>query len=166
MEETRVAETQAEQKKQDLYSRHLTSFVEAAEQNFNKALDRFGFTVWHSLPPKDAAVLKERLGVQPLGAADLYNRGTAYAMEGKGAEAEADLRAALKTDPDYAPAAFNLGVCLEKAGRMDEAREAYRHYLKILDRVRNRRDLRLGSDAELATEVARVQQHLETLGKA
>ena len=166
MEETQVAETTAEPKKQDLYARHIEGFVKVAERDMTKALAQYGFTVWHSLPPKEAAVLKDRVGVQKLGAPDYYNRGTANALEGKWSAAEADLRAALKADADYAPAAFNLAVCLEKIGRIEDARATYRHYLTILDRARGRHDLRLGSDSDVALETARVHQHLETLGKA
>jgi len=165
MEKAPVAEPQVEAKRQDLYSRHIEGFVRAAKENFDKALKQYGFTVWHSLPPKEAAHLKERLG-RPLEAADRYNRGTASAMEGKWAEAEADLRAALKVDRDYAPAAFNLAACLEKQERFGEAREAYLNYLKILDRARDRRDIRLGTEMELAQETARIRQHLETLRKS
>ncbi|KPL09845.1 hypothetical protein AMJ85_05950 [candidate division BRC1 bacterium SM23_51] len=166
MEEAQIAETQSEGRKQDLYTRHVEGFVKAAEDNLDQALERYGFTVWHSLPPKEAAILKERLGVSPLEAPDLYNRGTGYALEGKWAEAKADLRAAMEKDPDYAPAAFNLALCLEKTERFDQAREAYESYLEILDRARDRRDLALGSEVEIARETARIRQHLETLGKS
>ena len=163
MEESQVTEVTGETRKQELYSRHVEGFVKAADENFDKALNRFGFTVWHSLPPKDAAVLKERLGIRRLEASDFYNRGTACAMEGKWAEAEADLRQALKAEPESAPAVFNLAVCLENLGRPDEARETYRAYLKMLDRARGRRDFRFGTEAEIALETARIHQHLETL---
>jgi len=162
MEESQVTEVSGEAKK-DIYSRHVEGFVKAAEEDFDKALDRFGFTVWHSLPPKDAAVLKERLGIRPLEALDFYNRGTAYAMEAKWAEAEADLRQAVKADPESAQAVHNLAVCLENLGRLGEARETYRAYLKMLDRARGRRDFRFGTEAEIALETARIHQHLETL---
>jgi tetratricopeptide (TPR) repeat protein len=166
MEDKSVAEVPVETKKEDLYTRHIAGFVKSAEENLDQALEAFGFTVWHSLPPKEAAVLKERLGMRPLDATDYYNRGTAYGMEGKWTEAQADLRAALKTDADCAPAAFNLAVCLEKMDRVEEAREAYRQYLNILDRARSRRNRRAGSETEIVQEAARVHLHLETLGKS
>jgi tetratricopeptide (TPR) repeat protein len=87
-------------------------------------------------------------------------------MEGKWAEAEADLRAALKMDPDQCAAAANLAVCLERLGRLEEARGAYGTCLKMLDRARGRRDSRIASEAEIAQESARIQQHLETLAKS
>lgn len=166
MEDTLVVETHGEGRKQDLYTCHVERFVKAAVENLDQALECYGFTVWHSLPPKEAAILKEQLGVRPLEAPDLYNRGTACASEGKWDEAETDLRAALKKDPDYAPAAFNLAVCLEKMERFDQARKTYESYLEILDRTQGRRDLPLGSEAEIARETARIRQHLETLGKS
>jgi len=137
-----------------------------AEGNFDRALEQYGFTVWHSLPAREAAIVKERLGAPSLGAADRYNRGTALARDGKLVEAEAHLRAALKAEADFAPAAFNLAVCLEKRGAIEQAQEVYQDCLKILDRLRNRGDHRFGSDSEIVQEVARIRQHLETLGKS
>ena len=166
MEDTQVAGTQSEGKKQSLYTCQVAGFIQAAQEDLDQALRCYGFTMWHSLPPKEAAILKERLGVRPLEAADLYNRGTAYALEGKWAEAEADLRAALKNDPDFAPASFNLAVCLEKMERFDETRKAYENYLEILGRARGRRDLPLGSETEVAKETEWIRQQLETLGKS
>ncbi|MCX8035795.1 MAG: tetratricopeptide repeat protein [Candidatus Sumerlaeia bacterium] len=164
MEEADVVQAQPGETKPDLYSRHVQSFVNLAEKDFSKALEQFGFSVWHSLSPKDAAVCREKAGLK-LEYFDYYNRGTAAAMENKWAEAVADLRAALKADPDFAPAAYNLALCLEKLERFDEAREAWRNYLKILDRVQDRTKRGVATDAEAAHEKARVQQHLESLGK-
>lgn len=166
MENNPAVEAPIEAKTQDIYVRHVEGFVKAAEENLDKALDQYGFTVWHSLPAKEAAVLKERLGAGALEATDLYNKGTAAAMDGQWAEAETNLRAALKRDPEYAAAAFNLAVCLEKRGRPDEARKVYETCIQILDRARGRRDRRWGTDAEIAQEAARIHQHLEILGKS
>ena len=166
MEETQVVEPQVEARKQDIYSRHVEGFIKAIESGMDKALGQYGFTVWHSVPAKQATMLKERLGVRQLDVSDLYNRGTVHAQEGRWAQAEADLRAALKMDAEHASAAFNLAVCLEKQERVKEARELYDSYLKILDRARGRRETRWGSDADMAQEMARIQQHLETIGKS
>ncbi len=164
MEKAEGVQSQPEETQPDLYSRHIQSFVNLAEKDFSKALEQFGFSVWHSLSPKDAAVCREKAGLK-LEYFDYYNRGTAAAMENKWAEAVADLRAALKADPDFAPAAFNLALCLEKLERFDEAREVWRNYLQMLDRVQERIKRGVASDAEAALEKARVQQHLDLLGK-
>jgi len=166
MDQSRNASGQENRGMADLYTRHIEGFIRLAEGNLDRALGQYGFTVWHSLPAREAAIVKERLGAPSLGGADRYNRGTALARDGNLAEAQAHLRAALKADADFAPAAFNLALCLEKQGATDQAREAYRDYLKILDRLRNRRDRRFGSDSEMAQEAARIQQHLETLGRS
>lgn len=164
--ETEVVETQEEPKKDEIYTRQIEGFLQSAQEDLDQALDRYGFTVWHSLPPRERVGLKEKLGIGPLNARDYHARGMAYALEDNYKAAEAELKAALKSDPDYAPAAFNLAVCQEKMERFDDARKSYEKYLKILDRARGRRDLRLGTDEEIEHEVARIHQHLETLGKA
>jgi tetratricopeptide (TPR) repeat protein len=166
MDENQVETSETEVAKKSLYSGHIEGFLKTATEDLDAALKCYGFTVLHSLPPKETTDIKERLGVRPLEAADLYNRGTTLATEGKWAEAEADLRAALKKDPDYAPAAYNLAVCLEALERFDQARKAYKDYLTIRDRAEGRRDLRQMTEAELVEETARIDEHLKTLGKS
>jgi len=163
MAEGQGAENAGEPKSGDLYARHVQDFVETAKRDLNEAIQRFGFTIWHSLPPEEAAKIKQQLGVQPLEAVDLYNRGTARAQQGDHAGAEADLRAALQKDPDHALAAYNYAVCLENLNRPDDARRAYEQYLAILERAANRTDVRRALGLDFAEEKARIRQHLETL---
>jgi len=166
MTDRETTEVQAERGGEHLYRRHIEGFLNIAEKDLDKALRLYGFTVWHSLPPKERTDIKERLGILELEASDYYNRATALLKEGKYAEAEADFRKALEKDPDFAPAAFNLAVALEKSGNLDEAREAYENYLEILDRAADRPDLRLGNEEQVEAEKARVRQHLESLGES
>ena len=164
--EIEVVETQDALKKDGLYTCQVEDFLKSAKENIDEALDRYGFTLWHSLPRKAQVDITEKLGLKALEARDHYNRGTALALEEKYDAAEAELRIALKKDADYAPAAFNLALCLEKLERFGDARKMYEKYLTLLDRARGRRDLRVGSDEEIEKETARIHQHLDTLGKA
>jgi len=50
---------------------------------------------------------------------------------GRLAEAEAELRKALKLDPNSATAHNNLGSVLERAGRKDEARRHYERAVQL-----------------------------------
>lgn len=67
---------------------------------------------------KDAAELRTYRALCRLGASD------------KGG-ARADLEAAIKAEPDYAPAHFYLGGRLAEAGEWGAAESAYRQYLKL-----------------------------------
>jgi Flp pilus assembly protein TadD len=165
VEDGQAAESAGEPKKQDLHSRHVDDFVTTSKRDPGEALQRFGFTVWHSLPAEEAAALKGKLELQPLEAVDYYNRGTSRAREGDFAGAETDLRTALRKDPGHALALFNLAVCLERLGRVGEARQAYEQYIEMLDRVRGRTDLQSALGVDISEEKARIRQHLDSLGR-
>lgn len=164
-EEEKIQNAPGEAEREDLYSRHVEEFVSLAQKDPDLALQCYGFTVWHSVPAKEAALLSERIGMEPRDATDLYNRGTAHAMEGEYEKAVEQLKAALAKDPDHALAAFNLAVCLENLERIGEARKAYERYLEILDRAEGRPDFPVGDEAEIEEEKARVREHLKELGE-
>lgn len=88
-------------------------------------------------PPKVDAEAAYRQGVQ------LFARGdTGSALQ--------QMRASIASNPEYAPAWRGLGLVFEKMGEKDQARSAYKRYLKLApsandaDQIRNRME-RLGS---------------------
>ena len=60
------------------------------------------------------------------------NLGWAYYNLGRYPEAETALTAALRLDPRLPVTHYTLGLTWEKTGRVQEAREAYRHVLKLV----------------------------------
>jgi tetratricopeptide (TPR) repeat protein len=62
------------------------------------------------------------------------NLGWAYYNLGRHAEAETALSAALRLDPKLPVTHYTLGLTREKTGRVQEAREAYRHVLQLVPR--------------------------------
>ena len=60
------------------------------------------------------------------------NLGWAYYNLGRYPEAEMALTAALRLDPKLPVSHYTLGLTWEKTGRFQEAREAYRHVLKLV----------------------------------
>jgi hypothetical protein len=88
-------------------------------------------------PPKVDAEAAYRQGVQ------LFARGdTGSALQ--------QMRSSIASNPEYAPAWRGLGLVFEKMGEKDQARSAYKRYLKLspsandADQIRNRME-RLGS---------------------
>jgi type IV pilus biogenesis/stability protein PilW len=61
-----------------------------------------------------------------------HNLGWAYYNLGKYPEAEAALSAALRLNPKLPLTHYTLGLIWEKTGRMQEARNAYRHVLELV----------------------------------
>ena len=60
------------------------------------------------------------------------NLGWAYYNLGRYPEAEAALTTALRLDPRLPISHYTLGLTWEKTGRVQEARDAYRHVLKLV----------------------------------
>ena len=88
-------------------------------------------------PPKVDAEAAYRQGVQQFARGD-----TGAALQ--------QMRASIASNPEYAPAWRGLGLVFEKMGEKDQARSAYKRYLKLApsandaDQIRNRME-RLGS---------------------
>ena len=62
----------------------------------------------------------------------LYDLGTVEQAQGDTVGAEANYRLALVTDPNYAPAIFNLAILRAQAGASAEAIGLYREYVKLM----------------------------------
>ncbi|MEO6771909.1 MAG: tetratricopeptide repeat protein [Kofleriaceae bacterium] len=108
-----------------------------AERSSSHLADPFATQHPATAAPKPSAEAAYRQGVQ------LFARGETSA-------ALAQLRSAIASNPNYAPAWRGLGLVFEKMGDKDQARSAYNRYLKLAptandsNQVRNRME-RLGS---------------------
>lgn len=81
-------------------------------------------------------------GVSPLAHAVLFNLGVLQVEAGELIAAEHSYREALKQQPDFLQAAFNLGTTLEKRQRFDEALESWDALLALPNEVSgDKRDL-------------------------
>lgn len=165
MTEDQVSKSPSEIATDDLYGYHAAEFLKDAEKDPAKAVERFGFTIWHTVAPEKQMAIREKLGIKHTTANQLYDCGTLAAQNGDFAGAEPHLRAALEKDPDHGLAAYNLAFCLEQLGRKKDARKAYEQYLEIIDRATGRVDLRMAADGDLDEEKARILEHVEALGK-
>jgi serine/threonine-protein kinase len=79
-----------------------------------------------------------------------YRQGLQMFARGDTSAALTQLRSSIAANPDYAPAWRGLGLVFEKMGEKDQARSAFKRYLKLApaandaDQIRNRME-RLGS---------------------
>jgi len=73
-----------------------------------------------------------------------YRQGVQFFARGDTSSALAQMRSSIASNPDYAPAWRGLGLVFEKMGEKDQARSAYKRYLKLApsandtDQIRNR----------------------------
>lgn len=118
---------------QQLFDTELNAFREAINENHEAGLKRFGFALFHSLPPADRIALMEKLGLCGETALDFYNLGTARALAGDHEMAAQLLEKAVQTDADLAEARFNLALTLRQLGRNDEARAQMKEFSQITD---------------------------------
>lgn len=101
------------------------------------------------LDQTDEAVTVFEQAVSPDAPAEVYNDlGVALNRSGRYDAAEAAFREAVARNPDYAPAQYNLAVCLARREQFAEAVAAFEQYLKADPRA---------ADAET------VRQWIETL---
>lgn len=106
-------------------------------ERFNHALDtdhkdayrRWGFTLFYSLSDEEAHAQQMRLQPQPRDGLDHYNLGCHSASQEKYAKAAEAFAEALKSDPGFAEARFNLALALEKTGDIKGARELWQEHL-------------------------------------
>lgn len=113
----------------DLYDRELASFRELLKQDLPRALERYGFAFYFSLPDAERLRVLKHLGLAPRTAADFYNLAALEIEKGNFAEATELLRAALEREPKLTDALYNLALCYEKAGKRTEAVKAWEQYL-------------------------------------
>jgi len=88
---------------------------------------------------------------------DFFNRGMAWYARKEYQKAEADLREALASRPDFTDARYGLGLVLKAAGRASEAREAFQQTLELLPQMQAENPNRAGMLRHL------IQAHLNTL---
>jgi tetratricopeptide (TPR) repeat protein len=80
-------------------------------------------------------ILKGMLAAQPENKLASYGLAMEYKNLGQYGLAVEQFRALLAAHPDYAAAYFHGGQTLEKAGRLDEAREMYEQGIAVTTRT-------------------------------
>jgi len=102
-----------------------------------------------NLNQTEAAVSVFQQAISPNAPAEVYNDlGVALTRAGRHDAAEAAFREAVSRNPDYAPAQYNLAVCLVRRKQFDKAAQTFERYLK--------------ADPE-AADTETVRQWIETL---
>lgn len=132
----------------DFFESEISRYASNLEADSDDAYRRYGFTLYHSLPPAHMVVESRKLGFYRDDAVDLYNlAGLEASNENYEAAAEL-LEKALSQDDSLADAAYNLALCYEKLDRKSEA-------LKMWDKYK--------ANADEEEDLAPVEAHIAEL---
>ncbi len=125
----------------DLYQTEVSRYLSTVERGLEEAFQRYGFSLFHSLPGSKQVELSEKLGLLRHDAVDLYNLG-GLALERQDYEGAAKLyQKALDLDGTQADAAYNLALCMERLERKSEAENAWSRFLEHTQSDDDRRDV-------------------------
>jgi len=80
-------------------------------------------------------ILKSMVELNPTDSFARYGLAMEYRNSGDLEAAMGEFRALMAANPDYSPAYFHGGQTLERLGRIDEAREAYRQGVEVTTRT-------------------------------
>ncbi len=125
-----VAEGESPEEQQNLYDQEVERYKAALNRDVEHAHNRYGFTLFHSLPGPDVVELRQKLGLMGAEATDVYNIGCLAAEKEDYSEGIARFKEAMKKAPEFSEAEFNLAVALAKSGDEAAAKKQFESYLK------------------------------------
>jgi tetratricopeptide (TPR) repeat protein len=117
---------------EDFYEAEVARYQDVLNADLKLAFRRYGFTLYHSLPPARMIELAGQIGFQPKDAIDHYNVAGAAIEREDFATASKNLKKAVDLDPDFADAVHNLALCMEKTGHKAEAGKQWQRYLELV----------------------------------
>ncbi len=115
----------------DLYDMHLQQFRALLHEDINQALEVYGFAFYFSLSDSERIRIRKQLGLAPSTAVEFYNFACFAIGESNWKEAAEYLAEALKLDPKFQEAAYNLALCYERLGQKAAAHQAWEQYLAL-----------------------------------
>ena len=142
-------EATPEAEREESYFEHEEAvYRQAMAEDMKQTLKQRGFAFFHSLPPKERALYRERLGIQSNDPADIYNLGVACQMEGDMKKAVKCWERAIEMAPDFEEAEFNLALAYDEMGKIDDALPHYQRVIEI---------------AQDPADIARVEERLSQM---
>jgi tetratricopeptide (TPR) repeat protein len=116
---------------EDFYEAEVLRYTETLKSNQAEAFERYGFTLYHSLAPRDQINLSQDLGFFRNDAVDQYNLAGLEISEENYEKAATLLEKALGMDDSLGEATCNLALCYEKLDRKDEAAKLWAKYREM-----------------------------------
>ncbi len=137
---------------EEMFRATVDAFRRNLQTNRDQALDRYGMTLYHSLPLDRRTVLGRELGFLKDDAITRYNLGIAAVSEENWTKAIEYFQKSLELDSDLNEALYNLALAKEKNGDVPGAVDSFR---MLLSHVRD--------NEKWAEDVESIESHLQEL---
>ncbi len=148
--ETRPVETAGGE---DLFRETMAEYRAAVAKAPEKADQRYGWTLFHSLPEEQRLRRRAELGLKlPEHASNHYNSGVLAASDGDWDTAVAEFKTAFDMNPELAPALYNWAVATEEKGDVAESCVLYLRFIDLAESTDSRAD-----------DVAKIKAHLDEM---
>jgi tetratricopeptide (TPR) repeat protein len=115
----------------DFYDSEVNRYAATLDEDLPRAFDRYGFSLFHSLPAAKQVEVAQKTGLMKGDAIDQYNlAGLAIEREDY-AKAIDLLKKAIHQDSELADAEYNLALCYEKQGNRNDAVKHWNRYIEL-----------------------------------
>jgi len=118
----------------DLYGAEIKRFQDILKENELYAFERYGWTVFYSLPLDQIHEMKTRFGWKPVTALDHYNAASLLCRSGKIAQGLKHLEQAHEMGLDIPELYYNLALAYEKRDDKRRAKFYFRKFIDVVER--------------------------------
>lgn len=117
----------------DFFEAEISRYSANLEADPEDTYQRYGFTLYHSLPPAQMVLESKKLGFFRGDAIDTYNlAGIEIGKENFPGAVEL-LDKSIKMDDSHADSYYNLALCLEQLDRKADALKNWKKYLELAE---------------------------------
>lgn len=122
----------------DFFESEISRYSANLEADPEETYQRYGFTLFHSLPPAQMVLENQKLGFFRGDAVDTYNlAGLELAKDNIEGGLEL-LEKSYKMDDSIADAAHNIALCYEKLGRKADSIKMWKRYVELAEEDEDR----------------------------
>lgn len=118
----------------DMYEYEIARFQELLQTDRTYAYQRYGCTLFYSLPPEQVFQIKQELGLNAKDALNHYNAGTAACLNGDTKTGMKEFEKAQQKGCDRPELFFNMAVIYEEQENNKLAKEYYQKYVDAVEK--------------------------------
>lgn len=140
----------------DLYEYEIGRFQDLLKENQNYAFNRYGLTLFYSLPTEQTFQMLADMGWKGKDPLDYYNLGAIDCQEGRLKEAMKNFEKAESMGCDQPELFYNIAAIHEENGDITRAKEYYQKYVDSVEKYEH-------IPKDLEEELDEVREHLKSL---